>query len=144
MSAIVFPLNPTEDQQFTDGNGHLWIFKSGSWVSKSTGLGFGPINLRLETYNLAIKTTNGGNLNESQVFKITNSTSTAKALAFTNTPANRAMTVVVQLIGSAGAVSLPAGSVQAQGVDLTLSTKETFLILFWDGAKFTLTANIKT
>lgn len=145
MAAIAFPPNPVEDQLFEDSQGRGWVFKNGSWVSKATE--FGPnttISLKLESYDLKTAITPGGNLQDQQVYLVNNTSGGAKAIAFTNPPAGRAMTIIIKVTGNAGALSLPAGTVFAEGVDTKLSTKTTFFIMFWDGATFTATANIKT
>lgn len=140
MAAIVFPLNPTEDQIYTDGD-LSWIFKADAWRLLT---GAKPPVLVLARYDLAIKPTTGASdLNDSQVFTVDNSTATAKAITFQNAPAGRAMTVVVDVAGSVGAVTFPVTVEFAAGVDTSLSTTRTLLILFWDGSKFIMTANIK-
>lgn len=140
---IIFPDNPVEDTVWTDQYGRVWIYKSDSWVSKNAAFGPAVVNLKLETYDLAINDTQGGDLKASQVYKVDNTDATAKSIAFTNPPADRAQTVVVIINGNAGAVSLPEGTVFAENVDVTLGATKTIFVLLWDGDNFTATTNIK-
>jgi len=144
MAVLNFPTNPTENQIYSVGDGRDWIYIGGVWQLKTTVFGIAPISLVLDRYDLAFQTTTGaGNLNVAQVFKIDNSTSSVKTVSFTNAPATRAMTVVLEITGSVGTVNLPAGVVYAQNVDSTLSTVKTMFIMFWNGTEMKVTTNIK-
>lgn len=143
MAAIVFPLNPVEDQVHQE-DGRTWVYKNGAWRLISAVTGSNPPSLVLQRYDLAVKATTGSSdLAEAQVFTLANSVAGAKAVSFTNMPAGRAMTVVIEVTGNAGAVSMPVGTDFAVGVDTSLSATRTLLILFWNGTKFMVTANIK-
>lgn len=144
MAVLNFPTNPAENQIYSVGDGRDWIYIGGVWQLKTTVFGIAPISLVLNRYDLAYTTTTGaGNLNDFQVFKIDNSTNTVKTVSFTNAPASRAMTIVLEITGSVGTVNLPAGIVYAQNVDSTLSSVKTMIIIYWNGTEYRATTNIK-
>ncbi|GEK48432.1 hypothetical protein HPA02_27150 [Bisbaumannia pacifica] len=118
---------------------------SGDWTSKTvlTGSATGPIDMAghpltaaafsAGRYDLASAVgTDTLDLAQQQVFRI--DASVNRTLAFANAPgANRAMVIVVRLVGSAGAVTWPAGIAWSEGTAPELRTSWTAVTLLWDG-----------
>ncbi len=89
---------------------------------------------KFNKYNLAIETSTGVlDLSSAQVFRIDNSATTAKTISFTNAPADRAMTVVVRIIGSKGVITWPADITWNDNLPPVLGTTLTTVCLLWDG-----------
>lgn len=143
MAVLDFPTNPTEDQLYQTAEGKRWIYKNGGWVSYGTVNGMEPVDLTLPRYDLAVAPIGaGGDLTKEQVFTVNNTTSGVKNITFTGMPSGRAMTVVVVVTGNTGTIAIP-GLTFATGVDNTVGANKTTFVLFWDGAAFTVTSNIK-
>lgn len=143
MAALQFPANPSEDQLFQAANGSRWIYKGGAWRTYGNVNGMEPVDLTLPRYDLAISPIGaGGNLDQRQVFTVDNSTAGVKTMSFTNMPAGKAMTVVLVVTGNVGTVAIP-GITFADGIDNTVGPNKTLFVLFWDGAAFTVTSNVK-
>ncbi|MBH8578794.1 hypothetical protein [Bisbaumannia pacifica] len=118
---------------------------SGDWTSKTVlaGEATGPIDMAghpltaaafsAGRYDLASATaTDTLDLAQQQVFRI--DASVSRTLAFASAPgADRAMVIVVRLVGSAGAVTWPAGIVWSEGTAPVLRTSWTAVTLLWDG-----------
>lgn len=144
MAVLNFPSNPVEDQGYDSGDGRIWVYKDGAWRQKSSVTGMEGISLILNRYDLEIKATTGAaNLNDAQVFTIDNSSNSVKNVTFSNLPAGRAMTVIIEVVGKVGVVNLPAGITYATGVDSTLANTRTMFVLFWNGQAIRVTNNIK-
>lgn len=134
-----FPASPSEGTVYTSAvDGRTWEFKSGAWrLIGSTSV---MDALRLERYDLAIKdsTDGSGDLSEAQVFKVVNDTNTVKTISFTGAPAGRAMTVIVEVIGNAGAVNVDGAIAVAKDLDTSLATTQTVFVFFYNGQAFKL------
>lgn len=134
-----FPASPAEGRVYTSPvDGRTWEFKSGAW--RLVGSDNIQDALRLERYDLAIKdSANGsGDLTEAQVFKVVNNTNTAKTINFTGAPEGRAMTVIVEVVGNAGAVNVGTGITIAKDLDTSLSATQTVFVFFYNGQAFKL------
>lgn len=143
MAVLNFPANPSEDQLYQATDGSRWIYKGGAWRSYSNVNGLEPVDLTLPRYDLAVAPMGAsGNLNQEQVFTVDNTVAGVKTMAFSNMPAGKAMTVVLVVNGNVGTIAIP-GITFATGVDNTVGTNKTIFVLFWDGAAFTVTSNIK-
>lgn len=139
MTTLNFPANPTEGQIFqSEVDNRKWKFTDGAW--RLFGINSIESALRLERYDLAIadSTDGSGDLETAQVFKIDNTTATAKTVSFTNPPAGRAMTVIVEVTGNAGAINMDAGVTVAKDLDTSLSPTQTVFVFFWNGESFKL------
>lgn len=105
-----------------------------------------PTSTGFNRYDLPVATSANGvlDLSLNQIFKIdASATGAAITMSFTNPPAPKSMTVVVQVNGSTRSVNIPAGAVVMEGVDNTLGTVLSIMTFFYDGTKFYLMNNAK-
>ena len=99
---------------------------------------------KVDKYDLKVTTTTGAaDVNASQVFKIDNTTASAKTVTVTNAPAGRAMTIVVKIKGATGTIAYGNTVVWDGGAQPALGTTFTLITLFWDGTEFTGSAGQK-
>lgn len=140
MSTITLPSNPSEDDTVTISDGRKLIRKNGAWRQK-TGLATQPSNggttltaAPFDRYDLKKQVTTGElDLSLSQVFTLDNRDgSKTTSLYLSNAPADRCMTVILEIEGIAGAVNYPGGITWANGVP-PLSPYKALIILFWNG-----------
>jgi aromatic ring-cleaving dioxygenase len=104
-------------------DGGRYMRRNGEWI-------------RLNTYDLVVSSaTTVLDLSVSQVFTIDNSTN--RTITIVNPPAaTRAMTVVIVINGSTGAITWPANVFWNQGAAPTLGTTTTVVTLLWDGTRW--------
>lgn len=143
MAAIQFPANPQPAQAFTLPDGRRWVYVEKAWRLVSSIQSGMPLNLNLDRYDLAVGRTLTTDLDEKQVVAYDNTTTGTKQVILNDAPAGRAMTVILEITGNVGTVTLPANVVFAQGVDNSLGATKTIFVLFWNGSGFTVTSNIK-
>lgn len=143
-SIIKFPETPSEGDVFTLPDGRRWIYNFGAWRLKTSIAAGNPYNLNLDRYDLKI-TASGLllDMSDAQVMTVDNSTADVKNVEFTAPPEGRAMTGVLEIVGSAGTIVLPENFTFAEGVDTSLGNTKTMFILFWNGTSFTVATNIK-
>lgn len=143
MAAIQFPANPQPAQAFVLPDGRRWVYVENAWrlvSSIQTGM---PLNLNLNRYDLAVGRTLTTDLDEKQVVAYVNTAPGEKQVILNDAPAGRAMTVILEITGNVGTITLPANVAFAQGVDNSLGATKTIFVLFWNGSGFTVTSNIK-
>lgn len=103
-------------------------------VSKQVDL---HVALHRDIYDLMTGTGPALDGNARQVTVIDNSAATQKNITIANPPANRAMTFIFVINGSAGTMNWPAGVTWDKSTQPKLGTTRTVVVIFWDGTNYT-------
>ena len=136
MTTSFFPANPVEDQVYLKEDTKVaFIFKNNAW--RRNGGEFSPVALKLNSYDLlTLASTGPMDLSAAQVFKVDNTATGTINVDFQNIPAERAMTVVVEVTGNVGTLVFPGSVTFATGAP-ELKEGVNNLVFFKNGSNFT-------
>lgn len=91
-----------------------------------------------DRYDLSITTTTGViDVAQSQNYKIDNTTTGTRTVTISGAPANRALPVVINVLGKDGTIQWPGSISWNESKAPELGVTSTMVVLFWDGSGYT-------
>ena len=92
------------------------------------------VDATFDRYDLLLQDTSGTlDASVAQVFSISNTTAGTRTLSFANLPTNRAMVLVLKIIGKAGTIVFPANIQWSDGKAPVLGSNNSLIVIYSDG-----------
>lgn len=105
------------------------------YVTGTTSTVLRGVDATFDRYDLMLQSTTGVlDASVAQVFSIANTTTDTRTLSFTNLPVDRALVLVLKIIGKAGTIAFPANIQWSGGVAPVLGDNNSLIIVYSDGA----------
>ena len=105
------------------------------YVTGTTSTVLRGVDATFDRYDLMLQSTTGVlDASVAQVFSIANTTTGTRTLSFTNLPVDRALVLVLKIIGKAGTIAFPANIQWSGGVAPVLGDNNSLIIVYSDGA----------
>ena len=105
------------------------------YVTGTTSTVLRGVDATFDRYDLLLQSTTGVlDASVAQVFSIANTTTGTRTLSFANLPVDRALVLVLKIIGKAGTIVFPANIQWSGGVAPVLGDNNSLIIVYSDGA----------
>ena len=105
------------------------------YVTGTTSTVLRGVDATFDRYDLMLQSTTGVlDASVAQVFSIANTTTDTRTLSFTNLPVDRALVLVLKIIGKTGTIVFPANIQWSGGVAPVLGDNNSLIIVYSDGA----------